>query len=326
MAWLAAATGAERAAFVKTVLDTIAAIDPGCTQALGIWRAGKTIKVRASIFTADGTPVEIGIHVGIDRDGAEAAFFDRVRRHLEKGGLSLDPGQIQIGTGEDPSASMASAFMTQIDEGTISLTVRHGEIAILLSHRSAVPVPIRAPASVGGVAAGFMVDLPRLPHEGFILFLFEGQLFLVAQFDGLTPAEVEAARTASPSLGLVPATDDLMILAAALPGLANGWCDMPFAAGIEAPQSRRLNPPEADGTSVILLALTEGMTGEVAVLRPLRMSARWTEKLHDIIRRQLEGATGYDRHAYERDVRESRRRWPSPNDLVSSLAVIETVA
>lgn len=308
LAWFETLSAPERLEVVRQFLAELSRVDPGLRQSVALWKQGTTARVAADVACPQGV-MQLGINLLVE--GADPKLMRALRSRVESGALIFGRGRAQLkGTGTSP------VQLAELGYGSLMVREHLGELVLVASTQHPVSVP-------AGLAVGRPLPTKLPDGEGFVATLFEGQLLLLGSYQGLRQQEVQAARTAPILLGLVPVTQGLLLIGLGIPGLLDGHADLPFALGIEPPETRRWPPPAPDGGAVILVALVERRDGVVRALRTLKMSAAWSAELHRLVEGQMDCMDGYCRAQYEVEVADSRRRWPRPQDIARDFVVVE---
>jgi hypothetical protein len=292
---------------VRGIFAAAETVDPGFRDASSIWARGKTARLEMAIPGVGPLPVHLMV------EDSDPRLLRALYSRLKSGQLEWVDGRAAAVDGVVPAVSAL------LGAGIGVLVVREmlGELILSLTGKPSIPYPM-------GLEPGRPSPLPRPEAEGFRALLFEGRLILVGGFHGLRREEVKAAKRAPITLGLAPVTPDLLSIGMKYPNLMSGWTDMPFAIGVEKPETRKWLPPGSDGTTVVIVAVVDCLTNVAAAVRVLWMSPSWTAGLHDIVDRQIDRAGGYDRARYVAEVDVCRAKYPTPNDLRPLMTRVET--
>ena len=308
--WFASFSNEERVSIVRSVVESIHKMDPDWSQCSAIWARGKTVRLTAAASVGPHAAA-IGLHLVIE--GNDPRLRRILTTRLTAGDLTFEAGWLQ-----HEGKSEERAWMARLGMGTLAVYGERGEVIIKATHRQ----PLAVPGASGSQA---IAALPLPPAEGFLSYLYDGQPLLVASFHGVSAGEIDAVRNVPIEIGVVPISDGLLLFGLKVPGLTDGWADLPFSLAVEQPENRRINPPEADGVGHLLLALIDRDTRRTVALRPLRLSTAFTSALHDLLDTQQDVAGRYTMTDYRRDLETSQRRWPKPSMIVEAMVARETV-
>ncbi len=278
--------GQAKTDLVRQVLDGVVRIDPDLQQFMSIRSQGKTVIVQT---TVNGVPLQV--HVTAPDAHTFLRNYQSLTSQPEKPFCS---GMVDLNGIQTP------AFLRQVGSITTVVYRQHDALMISLTAERAVPVP-------SDLRRGKKLPFELPDNDGFLLTTFEGQLMIVGSYRGLRKNEIRCAGKAVMSFGLVKLSPDTCIIGLKVPGVC-GWCDMPLAYGLESPENWKLNPPDVDGTSKLLLILAERKTSIVEVLRTVRLSKEFTTALHETIEEQHERAAGMTRESYIASIEAYRRR------------------
>jgi hypothetical protein len=135
-------------------------------------------------------------------------------------------------------------------------------------------------------------------------------------------AEVEAVRVGPCDFALAPSGDVLFLLYRfGRAGAGVPWSDAPFSWHL-VPEGRRQLPPapgelSPDTRELLLVILTDAATGLVRVLRAVSLAPDFTRALFAAVAAQA-AAPWCGPAAYDRQLAEAYRRWPSSNNLLTA--------
>jgi len=299
LAWFIALSPSERLEFVAQVVAGLKRIDPQFAAASNLWRRGKS----ARLVTAGGR--QAAVHLMVADQRLLRALLSRV----EAGTVDFEPGRAVGVDGEVP------AMVASLGVGMLVVREMRGELMLAATTSPGVAVPV-------GLAVGHPSPFPP-PGEGFIATLFEGQIHLVGGYLGLRRREIQAARCAKVTLGLMQVSPGLLLVGLRWPGLLVGWADLPFALAVEPPSRRRWPAPSVGGDAMVVASLVDLADNRVRALRTLRLSPTFGRELHRIMDEQMDSLEGYDRAAYVAEVDSVRRRLPTPADVGAVMTVVE---
>jgi len=173
-----------------------------------------------------------------------------------------------------------------------------------------------------GTAVGSPSPFDGLPEDGWMAYLIDGQMHVVASVRDPTPREVAAARSAPVRMGLARPGRHLMVLGIEIAGFRDGWGEMPFALGLVEPERRRLLPPEMGGHGYVVMVLVDASTGLVEAFRPLRLPPAWTRRMHEIAEAQQDALSDFSPAAHDREVALFRALWPDTRALAAAFDTI----
>jgi hypothetical protein len=299
LAWFSALDGDARRVLIGGLVEEMRLQDPGIARSLDIWRRGKTVRLETVVNTAAGIrPMPLHIKVDLEDPRLLANFEDRLR----SGRLDWAPGF--AGGGDDTGP----AEIAPLGMGTLIVTERRGELMILVQTNQSATMPT-------GFAEGKPMPLPTF--EGVRALLFQGHLAFVFSWPRPSESEIAAMRQGGVELGVVSATPSTGFFMCSVEGLSQDWCDLPFCLGIEAPEGRRLAPPDVHGELPLTLVLVDASTGIVRAWRAVRGPSAWSKEVVDMLAAQAEGSC--DRATYERDVRAAYLRWPDTASMAMEM-------
>jgi hypothetical protein len=302
LAWFGSLDGGARAALVRGILEALEGIDPGLAGCMAIWRKGKTARFTARL-PALGAWREVGVHVMVAT--SDPLLLPNLQRRAARGDLAFSEGWAESGSGHTEQAWVAPLGM-----GSVSVSERDGEFML-------VAMPAQAVALPTGFEAG--EPLPFGAPPGIVAVLFEGQIIIVFGFSSPSSAEAGALSASPVRLGLIEASPGMLLMCVHLPGVVDGWCEMPFSAAAERPANRHLIPPDAHGRMAVVLALADTVSSRIAALRVVYAPALWARRFADLVDGQC-ALPSYSRGDYTRDVSAAYARWPSRDAIARAVS------
>lgn len=287
-----------KAAFVRMVVSAFQTVDPGFEKAAEIWRRGKTTRIEALVVTKGGEQ-NIAVHLVIE--AADTQLTRTFVGKAESGTLEFGPGW-----GDTDGGGTLTGLVASLGMGTLLVREERGELVLSVSRRQHINVP-------HGLNVGGVLPFGAPEREGFILNLFDGQLIGVSCFVKIQPRETRMFAKSALRVGLVKATKNLLLFCIDLPGVTDGWAEMPFALGVEKPETRRLTPADADGCLSILLALADQRDAKVHAVRTVLLTQEFSSALLTLIEDQQDACEGYTKADSALEYEAVVKRWPTPS-------------
>lgn len=170
----------------------------------------------------------------------------------------------------------------------------------------------------------------RHPHadalpmqEGFLMRAAPDGVFASGLFTGVSVQEAVALRDAEIKVGLFKYKDIIFVLTT-IPGLSDGWIDMPFSMAIERKENQGL-PQRDPGTALLMNFVLIDMPKKViASLRAGTLSPVFWDVFEGMVAEQLEPERLIGKADYFQQVQEAYGKW-SPGEMARRAVIMDTL-
>jgi hypothetical protein len=148
-----------------------------------------------------------------------------------------------------------------------------------------------------------------------------------ALFRNPTPREIRCAGADSGTklkLALVPDGRHTMFWLMDLPGVTEGWADMPFSRGLLPPGLRPNIPRTPKQGYLCTLVLLDADTRIVHALRMFSVSPKFSETFDQLCTEQLARLETFSPEAHDAEIQAAYRKWPRADAMLKHAVIVET--
>jgi hypothetical protein len=248
--WFDGFTERTRKRVVRHLLNTFEERDPQFLESTLRWARDEPVTARALIPINEGFRT-ISVYLSVET--GDLRLLRILESQLGENGTKFDRGLTVLKGG-----ILRESWLFSLGVGTFSLFGCKDILELLLAFQRGVQVP-------AGLRSGQLFPGQLPPKEGMVCQLFHGQILIIASFEGMSAEETASVSSGAIDVGLLKVTSGLALLAVRVPGLIDGWADLPIALGIEDAENALITPPDKHGRIGLVMILIDRTSGNVSL-------------------------------------------------------------